>query len=50
MAKERDRAALEAIGCRMEARKGDLVFFFPGIFHRTQDVETYRISLIAEAS
>ena len=49
-ARDRDRDALEAIGCTVAAAPGDLLLFFPGIFHRTQDVEHYRVSLIAEAT
>ena len=49
-ARDRDRDALEAIGCTVEAAAGDMLLFFPGIFHRTQDVEHYRVSLIAEAT
>ena len=49
-ARLRDQAALESIGCPVYTQPGDVVIFFPGIFHRTQDVLSYRISIIADAS
>ena len=49
-AKERDGRALEAIGCPVHMRPGDVLLFFPGIFHRTQDARHYRVALIAEAT
>lgn len=50
IARARDRTALEAIGCAIPTDPGDVVLFFPGIYHRTQDVSSYRVSLIAEAT
>ena len=49
-ARDRDRRALEAVGCTIYAEPGDLLLFFPGIYHRTQDVEDHRVSIIAEAT
>ena len=49
-ARRRDRLALEAVGCTIHAEAGDLLLFFPGIYHRTQDVLDHRVSIIAEAT
>ena len=49
-ARRRDRDALEAVGCTTAMSPGDLLLFFPGIFHRTQDAKNYRISMIADAA
>ena len=32
------------------ASTGDVLLFFPGVFHRTQDVQLHRVALIAEAA
>ena len=44
-----DDEALEAAGCVVDARPGDALLFFPGIFHKTQDILAERISVLAEA-
>ena len=48
-AREFDRMALEGASCVVEAREGDVMLFYPGVFHRSQDVEAYRVAIIAEA-
>ena len=50
IARARDRRALEAIGCTIPADPGDLLLFFPGIYHRTQDLSHARVAIIAEAT
>ena len=45
-----DRRALEAASCVVEADVGDLLLFYPGVYHRTQDAELHRVSFIAEAT
>ena len=50
IARARDRRALEAIGCTIPADPGDLLLFFPGIYHRTQDLRHARVAIIAEAT
>jgi hypothetical protein len=49
-ARERDTLALESVSCTITAAPGDLLLFFPGVYHRTQDVAAYRIAMIAEAT
>ena len=49
-AKNRDSLALEAVGCPMHMAVGDVLLFFPGVFHRTQDALNHRVALIAEAT
>ena len=44
------RLALEAVGCPMHMAVGDVLLFFPGVFHRTQDALNHRVALIAEAT
>ena len=48
-ARVRDKLALEASSCVLELEPGDGALLFPGTFHRTQDLEQYRVALIAEA-
>ena len=45
-----DKRALEAASCVVEADAGDVLLFFPGVFHRTQDVDGKRVAIIAEAT
>ena len=45
-----DGRALEAASCVVEADVGDLLLFYPGVYHRTQDAELHRVSFIAEAT
>ena len=49
VARLRDNLALEAAGCVADIDEGDVLLFFPGTLHRTQDVEQHRTALIAEA-
>ena len=44
-----DILALEGASCVVEAVPGDLLFFYPGVFHRSQDVAAHRVAIIAEA-
>ena len=48
-ARTRDIVALEGASCVVAARPGDVLFWYPGVYHRTQDVEARRVALIAEA-
>lgn len=45
-----DKRALQAASCIVATDPGDLLLFFPGIFHRTQDVDGHRVAIIAEAT
>jgi hypothetical protein len=47
--RKRDQRALQAVGCVVPAEPGDVLLWFPGVFHRTQDVAGHRVAIIAEA-
>ena len=44
-----DDRLLEAAGCLVEADEGDVLVFYPDVFHRTQDMAASRLAIIAEA-
>ena len=48
-ARELDAMALEGASCVIEAVPGDVLLFYPGVFHRSQDVAASRVAIIAEA-
>jgi hypothetical protein len=41
-------AVLDAVGCVVHSAPGDGVFFFPDVYHRTQDMAAPRVSTVVE--